>query len=429
MLVSMIEDTEVPFGVRTKIAQDLLDRAGLVAAQDPQACPDDGGPDPAVLRGGLRRPEQLGVPPAARSDASDRELRNQRLDHHDVEPEEIFEAEIVEPEGEPAQDTPPRITEIKAGAFDRKAWKGPWGVPAGGHSIPSLHAAVCREASRRVKRTRWEGRGRCRGSVPWESVGLEGDARTRCRPTNGAPLPWRAQARPDRQMPGPSMRLNRLGTAKELLVGIVRTVEWRLNCTVDEGDQLVRTAFVKLGMRPEGAPGHIAGRAKASMLKNHWGADVAIDLTPQRSGSIAVCKVDMPGNKHFAVLADVAEALGDDAFDDRGAGPAVERLGKSSRLFGREEIRHLRNILNASESVLELGQGQYEGKQGLVVLTDERMFFFEKSLGSETVEEFPLTVISSLSVGKKVTGETLKIYASGNNAEIKWMGPADRLTR
>jgi hypothetical protein len=39
----------------------------------------------------------------------------------DVEPEEIVEAEIAEPEGEPANDTPPHITEmIKNGAFDRK---------------------------------------------------------------------------------------------------------------------------------------------------------------------------------------------------------------------------------------------------------------------------------------------------------------------
>ena len=44
------------------------------------------------------------------------------LDHHYSEPEQILEAEIAEPEGEPADDTPPRIAEmIKAGAFDRKA--------------------------------------------------------------------------------------------------------------------------------------------------------------------------------------------------------------------------------------------------------------------------------------------------------------------
>ena len=33
MLVRMMEDWEVPFGVRAKIAQDLLDRAGLIATQ------------------------------------------------------------------------------------------------------------------------------------------------------------------------------------------------------------------------------------------------------------------------------------------------------------------------------------------------------------------------------------------------------------
>jgi hypothetical protein len=41
---------------------------------------------------------------------------------HDAEPEEILEAEIVEPEGEPLDDASLRIAEmIKAGAFDRKA--------------------------------------------------------------------------------------------------------------------------------------------------------------------------------------------------------------------------------------------------------------------------------------------------------------------
>ena len=33
LLVKMMEDTEVPFGVRAKIAQDLLDRASLIATQ------------------------------------------------------------------------------------------------------------------------------------------------------------------------------------------------------------------------------------------------------------------------------------------------------------------------------------------------------------------------------------------------------------
>jgi hypothetical protein len=41
--------------------------------------------------------------------------------YSDVESEEISKAEIVDPAGEPANDTPHRVAEmIKSGAFDRK---------------------------------------------------------------------------------------------------------------------------------------------------------------------------------------------------------------------------------------------------------------------------------------------------------------------
>ena len=116
MLVRMMEDPEVPFGVRAKIAQDLLDRAGLIATQVHQIIPMTEDP---VMRffedafGDANNWEENPPQPAIEERVLD------RLDPD--EPEEIVEAEIVEPEGEPANDTPPRVAEmIKAGAFDRK---------------------------------------------------------------------------------------------------------------------------------------------------------------------------------------------------------------------------------------------------------------------------------------------------------------------
>ena len=112
----------MPFGVRAKIAQDLLDRAGLVATQIHQIVPTTEDPIIRFFEGAfsdpsnwMSNPSQLDPTPAIESYATG------SRDHHDAEPEEIVEAEIVEPEGEPANDTPPRIAEmIKAGAFDRK---------------------------------------------------------------------------------------------------------------------------------------------------------------------------------------------------------------------------------------------------------------------------------------------------------------------
>ena len=71
-------------------------------------------------------------------------------------------------------------------------------------------------------------------------------------------------------------------------------------------------------------------------------------------------------------------------------------------------------------------------KQGLIVLTDERLFFFEKSLlGQETVEEFSLKAITSVETQKKMGGERLVVTGSGNRSEIKGMihGQADEIAR
>jgi hypothetical protein len=116
-LVRVMENTEVPFGVRAKIAQDLLDRAGVIATQVHQIIPTTEDPIIGFFEEAFSDPsnwEENPPQPAIEEAVTD-------SPHPDAEPEEIAEAQIVEPEGEPANDTPPRIAEmIKRGAFDRK---------------------------------------------------------------------------------------------------------------------------------------------------------------------------------------------------------------------------------------------------------------------------------------------------------------------
>jgi hypothetical protein len=121
-LVRMMEDTEVPFGVRAKIAQDLLDRAGVIATQVHQIIPMTEDPIMRFFKEAFSDPNnwEKNPPPGPPHPAIEERVIDRP--EPDVEPEEILEAEIVEPEAEPANDTPPRIAEmIKTGAFDRKA--------------------------------------------------------------------------------------------------------------------------------------------------------------------------------------------------------------------------------------------------------------------------------------------------------------------
>lgn len=215
-------------------------------------------------------------------------------------------------------------------------------------------------------------------------------------------------------------------------MGIVRTVEWKLVIPPQEAADRLSDALNDLGMEAMSTGSAVQGKASRSLLKNRWAADAAFELEPLAQGTLVVARVEMNGTKHYAMLDEVAEKVGDDAFDDRGVADAVQRLGKMGRIFGRKEVRHVRNLLHGDERVIILGQGQYSGKQGLVVLTNERLFFFEKSmLGQETIEQFALKTITSLETGKKMTGEKLIVTVSGNRSEITHMfhGQADEIVR
>jgi hypothetical protein len=92
-LVRMMEDTEVPFGVRAKIAQDLLDRAGVIATQVHQIIPMTEDPIMWFFEGIFSDPNNWEENPP-------QPAIEERVIDPNVEPVEV---EIAESEGEPAQ--------------------------------------------------------------------------------------------------------------------------------------------------------------------------------------------------------------------------------------------------------------------------------------------------------------------------------------
>jgi hypothetical protein len=121
-LLEWLDDPEVPYRVRAEIAQDLLDRAGLIATQVHQIIPMTEDPIMRFFEDVFSDPSnwEENPPPGPPQPAIEEQVTD-RPDP-DAEAAEILEVEIVEPAGEPANDTPPRIADmIKAGAFDRKA--------------------------------------------------------------------------------------------------------------------------------------------------------------------------------------------------------------------------------------------------------------------------------------------------------------------
>jgi Bacterial PH domain/Short C-terminal domain len=92
----------------------------------------------------------------------------------------------------------------------------------------------------------------------------------------------------------------------------------------------------------------------------------------------------------------------------------------------RKALKTLHELLDEGETVLNLGSGVYEGKRGLVVVTEQRVIFYDRSFGSSRQEDFRFSKISSVeSVGGMLGNGKLTIVASGNQALIHTVYPRE----
>ena len=100
---------------------------------------------------------------------------------------------------------------------------------------------------------------------------------------------------------------------------------------------------------------------------------------------------------------------------------AALRAGLS--LGGRTELRAVVRVLARDEIVRAIGKGHLNETAGYVVLTTRRLLVIEASgLGSRTVFDAPHGSIEALSLGKRITGETLRVVLSSGPIVISRLG-------
>ena len=106
---------------------------------------------------------------------------------------------------------------------------------------------------------------------------------------------------------------------------------------------------------------------------------------------------------------------------------AETKLGRAGRVLVRREIRKLAGKLGEREEVVNLARGVYNGKNGLVIVTDRRVMFVEEGLVRSRIEDFPYERIGSVQTEKGVLKGKITIFASGNKAEIDSIMPKERV--
>ncbi len=93
----------------------------------------------------------------------------------------------------------------------------------------------------------------------------------------------------------------------------------------------------------------------------------------------------------------------------------------------RRELKHLPDILAEQEQVLNMAAGQYDGRQGLLVVTERRMVFFAKSLARSRQEDFLYSKVTSIQTSTSMMSGSLVVFVSGNKAVINQVLPKERV--
>jgi hypothetical protein len=128
-----------------------------------------------------------------------------------------------------------------------------------------------------------------------------------------------------------------------------------------------------------------------------------------------------PGPLNHEHLAHIGEALPDGVIYYHGLRDAALRAGLS--LGARATLRVIVRALARDETVRAVGRGHLNETAGYIVLTSRRLFVIEASgLGSGTLLDAPYGSIEALSLGKRITGETLRIVLPLGPVVISGLG-------
>ncbi|MDP8927948.1 MAG: PH domain-containing protein [Actinomycetota bacterium] len=100
-----------------------------------------------------------------------------------------------------------------------------------------------------------------------------------------------------------------------------------------------------------------------------------------------------------------------------------QKVDKQIRFMVRREIKKLPEVLHENEQIENILQGRYEGKQGLVAITDQRVIFLEQGAFRHRLEDFPYERISSVQSETAMMFGKLTIFASGNKAVVDQVAP------
>jgi len=203
-----------------------------------------------------------------------------------------------------------------------------------------------------------------------------------------------------------------------------KSIHWTLQDAGDDLRAAVRLAVENAGFRVEPAentevrihvPRSIRHRRRAAWLTariSSVGSRTVIEWTNDD---------DDERTNLEEILLEIEKTLPDGVLYDHGFASAAQSVG----LIGAEgqTVRRISNLLDHSDVIHAVGSGEMDGYSGLAVLTESRLLFVPThGTPSAKLTDVDLDTIDAIHLGKRSSGETLKVEMAGVTSEISKMG-------
>lgn len=102
-------------------------------------------------------------------------------------------------------------------------------------------------------------------------------------------------------------------------------------------------------------------------------------------------------------------------------------------MINQKVINNLKAYLDGDEEVQAMLSGSYLAttlagntwRSGSLCATNKRVIFYSKRVFGYDFEVIPYSNISSIEMGKRITGNFISLFAVGNKAEMKWIKDKD----
>lgn len=138
-------------------------------------------------------------------------------------------------------------------------------------------------------------------------------------------------------------------------------------------------------------------------------------------GDILKISIDGLGGAHAQFAAEILGLLPAGTIDDHGVGEAVANMDKSARTLASLEINNLIDDMRDGERAQFITSGSNDDRVCAIILTNQRVILKDNGILNHSMKEIDPRAVTSISTGKKMTGESVALTVSGAKLEITRM--------